>query len=172
MMVDTCPESSLFVGAGKHTNGVAEVQASLFASLWALQSGLSNFRYCYDAMYAESVAGALACPRVNTSITAVTVALRRLLCERARRDESIHTPAHSGDPWDECVDRVADAVSRRHLGFACPSLPSWFLDLASGKAGNIAWLHVHAMSSEKLRAYPCILPDGRLDWWHSHAMVR
>ena len=42
-----------YCGASRATNGTAELQASIAASLWMLQSGLTAFRYAYDATYAE-----------------------------------------------------------------------------------------------------------------------
>ena len=55
-----------FLGAERGTNGCAELQANCFASLWMLRSGLKNFRYCYDAVYAEKMSAALFCPKKTT----------------------------------------------------------------------------------------------------------
>ena len=108
MTVDIDEQGPFYIGAEKHTDGVAELQASLTASMWALQSGLKAFKICYDATYAETVAVALASPKTNLDLAANAAALRRLLEATAEVVDSMHTPAHGDYPWNEFTDSICD----------------------------------------------------------------
>lgn len=74
-IVVTDPNSDGYIGASRHTNGEAELQASTMASLWMLQSGLTRFQYCYDATYANSMAEAMATPKTNKKLVGLVAAL-------------------------------------------------------------------------------------------------
>ena len=164
-LMDLEPGGSAFVGAEKCTNGTAEIQASIQATLWALQSGYSRFRYCYDATYAEKAAAAEANPKVNHKIVNIASALRRLLVAQAESVESLHTPAHAGNPWNEFADVVCDQVSRRALPFATCPFPAIIRQLIGGELGDPAWLHLHLESADRLLAYPPIDANGCMQPW-------
>ena len=55
-IVDLEEGGKWYVGATKASNGTAEVQASIMASLWVLQSQFRAVTLCYDAQYAETIA--------------------------------------------------------------------------------------------------------------------
>ena len=129
-LMDMEPGGTAFVGAERGTNGTAEIQASIQASLWALQSGYSRFRYCYDATYAERAAAAEANPKVNHMIVNIASALRRLLVAKDETVESLHTPAHAGNPWNEMADAICASVFLRGIGFDCRNLPTFFSKVA------------------------------------------
>lgn len=64
-------------GATKASNRTAEVQASIMASFWVLQSEFRADTLCYDAEYAENIASALASRKTNERLANLASALRR-----------------------------------------------------------------------------------------------
>ena len=101
-----------YVGATKASNGAAEVQASIMASLWVLQSEFRAVTLCFDAQYAENIASALANPKTNLCLANLASALRRTVHAVCSCVYSQHVKSHSGLPWNE----RADGFAIRRLG--------------------------------------------------------
>ena len=96
----------------------------------------------------------------------LAAALRKLLLTRSSVVDAVHTPAHSGDPWNEMVDGAADSVSRRHLGIADTAMPAWLRELCNGQLGNLGWLHFHAEDAAFREAFPPMDDTGWFDLWN------
>ena len=156
-------EDPQYVGAERHTNGVAELAAQVFASLWIIQSGIQQVHLRYDAMYAENVADAMAKPGVNMTLAKVAVGIRGLAASRATLDSS-HVFGHSSDPWNELEDVACDAASRRGVGFACCPLPVSLSRAIVGDPDSLRWLGLTTLQGNEAAQYPPGIGVGRLDY--------
>ena len=147
--VSTSTDDARFIGAERHTNGVAELFAQAFAMLLALQANLSSATICYDAIYAESAIGALNKPKANRQLVKLTVGLREL-ADKTIRLSSLHVQVHNGQPWNELGDIILDATSRRGIGFASATLPASFCNMLRNSSDALRWLghavHKHGSS--------------------------
>ena len=125
-----------------------------------LQSGLTTFRYAYDATYAENVANASVFPRFNKEIATIATSLRKLVEAKFGAVSAMHTKAHSGHLWnemadtEEMADTACDQVSRRDMNFAWPPFPAEISDLFAGRPGKIEWLQSLVLDDERMMAYP------------------
>ena len=168
-VVVTVEDSDVFIGAFKATNGTAEVQASVMASLCMLQSEVSRFTLCFDAQYAENVASAMAKPKTNIVLANVASALRQLLHADMKEIDSYHVKSHSGEPWNELADVIADQVSRRGMGFAVNPFPEGIKAIIAGKCGDMQWLHLHASGFMRHMEYPPMNSSGQFQPWKCYS---
>ena len=104
--------------------GTAEVQASIMASLWILQSPYRNFTLCYDAQYVETIASAMAQPKTNVRYANLAFALRHPVHTDNEQVFSMHIKPHRNEPWNEMADVVCDQSPRRDVGFAMVPFPT------------------------------------------------
>eukprot|EP00969_Alexandrium_andersonii_P207623 9172661-Alexandrium_andersonii.AAC.1 len=60
--------------------------------------------------------------------------------------QSQHVPAHSGYPWNECVDSISKQASSRAHAYCCPPL-----DVLSRCASQVPWplepLHAQTLAT-------------------------
>lgn len=158
-------DDPFFIGAERHTNGVAELAAQVFASLWVVQSGIQKVHIRCDAMHAGAVADALSKPRVNLTLAKVAVRIRGLVARKVLFDSS-HVYGHSDDPWNELADVACDAASRRGAGFACSHLTDTLSLTIATDPDSLRWLGISTLHGKEAAQYLLGLGLVRLDFMH------
>ena len=123
-MVETAPDSPLFIGATAADNYTAELSAQVWASAWLLQHGPSRGHAHVPATIwydCESAAQAIqALTQAQSQPQLVTVATAVAATTGARRQTSWgHVKGHSGHPWNEMADACAEMAMRGK----CPMFP-------------------------------------------------